>query len=384
MVCQADLWGDSSKYCYTHPRVQGIHQGLTSAKVAHLLDGQPHTTFPAASLEATYCHGRARWKDIASQGVAISQEFRDLFDVVLADTSDSGTATKVDKGDYNMHGLTSKHGYLSITKASLVLEGSTFLVLGVFVTALVAPQLTDMADPLALLYNTMKLHVPDCCNRPGLRMFGYRFCQYAKHLSQMGYYVCRDAWDLYNDREARAVVEGIGSSACALERLISPPMGLERMKHAEQSNHPGIWPGVPISKCSATALGISRGYSSWFHNDFGDQMSETITFDTRDVPNDSGYCFAIARGRVLFSLLHSGGAAMTMVQGTIMHGTPNLNPGVPKIHGGIGCVMVSKTNVLNEKRVAESKRFKDCLADPRFDSSCPFTTEFLNMMKKHK
>lgn len=357
-----------------------------SAKVAHLSEGRLHTTFPEGSPEADYCHGRARWKDapgVSSQQPAISQAFRGMFQVILADTTDSASASAVKRSDYNMQGLTTRHDYLRVTRASLVLERGTFYVLGVFVTSRVASQLIDLAEQLPLLYTTMDRHLPDCCDRPGLRMFGCRYNKYGKGLAHMGYYCCRDAWDLYEDGEVQNLVVNTVSGVCDLESLISPPMGEERRRHAQESCHLGIWPRTSIVKCPASALGISRGYGSRFHNDYGDQMSETILFDTRDVPTGSGYCFAIARARVVFSLLESevGDAAMTMVQGTVLHGTPDLNPGFGA-HGGIGCVMVNKTNLLSAQNVRWSKLLDQRLDSPEWDSICPFTSEFAACKKR--
>lgn len=120
-----------------------------------------------------------------------------------------------------------------------------------------------------------------------------------------------------------------------LERLLAPALSLYKLDQAQEYKFPGILPGVRAEECSASALGVSRGYSSGPHRDRG--VVENITWDLSRGPKDDDYGFSLYDCGVIVDLTHDD-VVNVLIAGDVVHGTLC----TAERHGAIGIVLIQK------------------------------------------
>ena len=221
------------------------------------------------------------------------------------------------------------------------------------------PELAALGPKLPGLHRKLFGKLSPIPSRPGLGMVGYRLNKngytHTKRNMRTGYYCGKSATlakAMFEDDNMKAIVVDVASEMCRIEMDVAPPMGVHRAEHARESGHPGIYPGVPHSVCTAAALGYSEGYVSAIHDDQGSEdMTETIAWCSKDVKRDSGYAFGVFPAGVLFDLL-AHDSVMCMVPCALEHGTLALNDGSK--HKGVGVVIVNKANLVTPEAIADS------------------------------
>lgn len=346
---------------------------------------------PKGSLEALYALSKADWQGVdnsSNKEAAISAAMASQLDVVLVkDPRKDGAFFSIPDAalqkNWTMDALSSMHGFLRITRPSVVMEEKTGLVMGVFLNKTVMPDLANLAAKLPALHTLLRKRMAPC-RRRGLYMFGFRYNQQRdchkkeKRNLRTGYYTCKTASHaahLFRDKAAKALIVEVASAICGLEKVISPAMAKHRLHHATKTGHPGIWPRVSIKRCVTPCIGASQGYCSKVHRDQGsNDMSETIAFNSKGLPKSAEYCFAVADAGVVFDLSAGGDASMVMVPGSIRHGTPGLNPKFKGEHLAVGVVVIGKENMTRKKALRDTKWTCDRLEDGNVCN--PFIAKF--------
>lgn len=381
----------SKKYTYVHPHLPGQYTSLSRAKEAHIeaharalaLASGKHVCHNAGSNAAMSIIHNARWKN-AGKGHAVSPDIANLLDVVVStDTAERKVGPEPCDADWHAEALVEKHKYLIVSRSTLVVDRE-HCVLALFVVASPAwPELPAMVPLLHKLYDVMHDVMPDSKLRKGIRMFGYRYNKMGHFATGVGracmctgYYPAvthAKAIRLRRDSLAKEAVVGVASTVCMLESRIAPAMARHRADHAAACNHPGIWPGTSHDICSASALGISRGYVSHPHVDLGfADMAETIVWSSKDVQTGSRYCFAVVDAGIVFDLL-AAEATMCMVPGSVRHGTPRRKKGMECGDTGVGVVLLNKANLLSRAVLCETRELCDRVLHNTLN---PFITGF--------
>jgi hypothetical protein len=309
----------------------------------------------AGSVAARRALAGARWAEVDGAQPLLGPGILVGMDVVLADAGHFGGLQVLD-GDWDLDGLTSRLGFLRVSRPSVVLDRDTRAVMGVFATGATHPAVATAAALLPRAHALLSAHMSENRLRRGIRMFGLRwnpqgYCSEVGRLNMRTGYYCAKSKEhaVQLSRSAGCVVDA-ASAICRAEAALSPVMAAHRLEHARACRSPGIVPGVPAEACPATAAGFSSGYVSEVHNDRGFRsMSETIVWNPTAVAPGSGWTFAVVDAGVAFDLQADPNAAMAMVPGTVRHGTARAR----RDHGGIGAVVLNKANLMRPEALGD-------------------------------
>lgn len=319
----------------------------------------------------------ARWADVSHvNGRSIGQKYLHIVDVILVDTAAfSQTAFVKGAHGWTRRGLLDR-GFLSVSRPTVLLalaEQERYHILALFLTGTEVEGLSGLSRKFPQLHETLIGRMNPIRLRPKLCMIGYRWNRWGSSSNLPTGYHCtttlKHAVSLWRDSVAKALVVSVATRMCDVERDVSPVMARHRAQHAVDSAHPGILPGISTLSCPAHALGISKGYVSDAHSDASAKgMVEMIVWNSDSLKKKAGYTFAIVDAGVIFELRSDSGAAMCMVQGSVRHGTPRLDPSFRGLHCGFGAVVINKENLLSEKAVAGTKRVRERTSNPFISS----------------
>ena len=420
-LADASMWKikpsscDKSKYEYNHENIERTLYSLKSAKEAHILyesrktstkkktrkvarkkpvvvpkkvpdappaEQQHHQKINRGTPEALKAIGEAWWEHATGTSPAISEKLAKELDVVVVVNSDFWKSkTKPPVSAWSLDGLVLL-GFQKVTRSSLIID-STGRILSLFVNEKNVKILKKATRDFDVIHERLERVMIPNVQRPGIWMFGYRFnknqdcrTKTPHKIMRTGYYqvrTLRNAVELNGDETFKRQLVDMASRMCEAERYCAPAMADHRMKHAIESGHPGIIPGVCIADCPAQASGISKGFVSKVHTDAGFSKgggAETIVWEA--IKNkEGGQCFAIVDAGVVFEFGDSK-QVMIMVPGKLRHGTPRCRRGFTS---GIGAVIVNKKNLLSDeaKRDSEIIRWK---LEHGQASSNPFVSGF--------